>query len=195
MANQVIKAEMRTKAGKGSSRAIRRDGRLPAVVYGAKKDVTIITLDHIEIMKLLNTGAFLSSTYDVEIEGKRELVLPRDVQFHPVTDWPLHVDFLRLAKGASIAVEVPVHFINEEECPGIKVGGIINVVRHEIELLCPADNIPEFIEIDLANLELNDSVHFSSITLPEGVTPIIDDRDFTIASIAIPRGLKSDEGE
>ena len=196
MANTVIKAEMRTKAGKGSSRAIRREGRLPAVVYGAKKEVAAITVDFVDIQKLLNTGAFLSTTYDIEIDGgKKEMVLPRDVQFHPVTDWPMHIDFLRLAQDATIAIMVPVHFLNEEESPGLKGGGIINAVRHEIELDCPANNLPEAIEIDLTGLELGDSVHFSDITLPEGVTPIIDDRDFTIATIAAPSGLKSDEEE
>ena len=128
----------------------------------------MITVNHVDIMKLLNTGAFLSSTYDVEIDGKKEMVLPRDVQFHPVTDWPLHVDFLRLAKGATIAINVPVHFINEEECPGIKQGGIINAVRHDVELNCPADAIPEAITIDLTGLELGDSIHISDITLPKG---------------------------
>ncbi len=194
MANAIIKAELRTKAGKGSSRAIRREGRLPAVVYGAKKEVAAITVDFVDIQKLLNTGAFLSTTYDIEIDGgKKEMVLPRDVQFHPVTDWPMHIDFLRLAQDATIAIMVPVHFLNEEESPGLKGGGIINAVRHEIELDCPANNLPEAIEIDLTGLELGDSVHFSDITLPEGVTPIIDDRDFTIATIAAPSGLKSDE--
>lgn len=196
MANAIIKAELRTKAGKGSSRAIRREGRLPAVVYGAKKEVAAITVDFVDIQKLLNTGAFLSTTYDIEIDGgKKEMVLPRDVQFHPVTDWPMHIDFLRLAQDATIAIMVPVHFLNEEESPGLKGGGIINAVRHEIELDCPANNLPEAIEIDLTGLELGDSVHFSDITLPEGVTPIIDDRDFTIATIAAPSGLKSDEEE
>ncbi|MDA9552967.1 50S ribosomal protein L25/general stress protein Ctc [Emcibacteraceae bacterium] len=196
MANAIIKAELRTKAGKGSSRAIRREGRLPAVVYGAKKEVAAITVDFVDIQKLLNTGAFLSTTYDIEIDGgKKEMVLPRDVQFHPVRDWPMHIDFLRLAQDATIAIMVPVHFLNEEESPGLKGGGIINAVRHEIELDCPASNLPEAIEIDLTGLELGDSVHFSDITLPEGVTPIIDDRDFTIATIAAPSGLKSDEEE
>lgn len=195
MANQVIKTELRTKAGKGSSRAIRRDGRIPAVIYGAKKDVVMITVDHVSIMKLLHTGSFLSSTYDIEVEGNKEMVLPRDVQLHPVTDWPLHVDFLRLEKGATINIMVPVHFLNEEECPGIKGGGIINAVRHEIELSCPANAIPESIQIDLTGLELGDSIHISSITLPEGVKPVIDDRDFTIATIAAPSGLKGDDDD
>lgn len=194
MANAVIKAEMRTKAGKGSSRAIRREGRLPAVVYGAKKDVATITVDLVDIQKLLNTGAFLSTTYDIAIDGgKKEMVLPRDVQFHPVTDWPMHIDFLRLAQDARIAIMVPVHFLNEEESPGLKGGGIINAVRHELELDCPAHTLPESIEIDLTGLDLGDSIHFSDITLPEGVKSVIDDRDFTIATIAAPSGLKSDE--
>lgn len=193
MANAVIKAELRTKAGKGSSRAIRRDGRIPAVVYGAKKDVTMITLDHVSIMKLLNTGSFLSTTYDIQVEGKKEMVLPRDVQFHPVTDWPLHVDFLRLAQDAMIAINVSVNFLNEEESPGLKEGGIINAVRYDLELNCPANNIPESIDIDLTGLELGDSIHISDITLPDGVTPVIDDRDFTVATIAAPSALKSDE--
>lgn len=194
--NTVIEAELRTKAGKGSSRAIRREGKLPAVVYGAKKDVQPITVDRVAIQKLLNTGGFLSTTYDIVVDGgKKQMVLPRDVQFHPVSDWPLHVDFLRLADDEIIAINVPVHFINEEECPGIKQGGIINAVRHDIELACPANAIPESIEIDLTGLELGDSVHISGIKLPEGVTPVIDDRDFTIATIATPSGLKSDDEE
>ncbi|MBT6330177.1 MAG: 50S ribosomal protein L25/general stress protein Ctc, partial [Kordiimonadaceae bacterium] len=147
----------------------------------------------VSIMKLLNTGAFLSSTYDVEVDGKKEMVLPRDVHFHPVNDRPLHVDFLRLAQDAMIAINVPIHFLNEEECPGIKGGGIINAVRHDLELNCPANNIPEGIDIDLTGLELGDSIHISDITLPEGVTPVIDDRDFTVATIAAPSGLKSDD--
>jgi large subunit ribosomal protein L25 len=194
MANAVIKAEMRTKAGKGSSRAIRREGRLPAVVYGAKKEVATITVDLVDIQKLLNTGAFLSTTYDIAIDGgKKEMVLPRDVHFHPVTDWPMHIDFLRLAQDARIAIMVPVNFYNEEESPGLKGGGIINAVRHELELDCPANAIPVSIEIDLTGLDLGDSIHFSDITLPEDVESVIDDRDFTIATIAAPSGLKSDE--
>jgi large subunit ribosomal protein L25 len=194
--SKVIKAKMRTKAGKGSSRAIRREGRLPAVVYGAKQDVQPITVDRVEIQKLLNTGAFLSTTYDIVVDGgKKQLILPRDVQFHPVSDWPLHVDFLRLAEDEVIAIMVPVHVINEDDCPGIRHGGMVNIVRHEIELACPATAIPERIDIDLTGLDIGDSVHISHITLPEGVTSVIDDRDFTIATIAAPSGLKSDEDE
>ncbi|WP_138380283.1 50S ribosomal protein L25/general stress protein Ctc [Luteithermobacter gelatinilyticus] len=195
MANPVIKAELREKAGKGSSRALRRAGRIPAVIYGNKKEPVTISLDRIALVKELNTGGFLNTTYDIEVGGKKEMVLPRDVQFHPVTDWPLHVDFLRLAEDATIEVMIPVHFLNEEDCPGLRAGGVLNVVRHEVELSCPANAIPESIEIDIAKLELGESVHISHVKLPEGVTPVITDRDFTIATIAAPSGLKSAEAE
>ncbi|MFC7049620.1 50S ribosomal protein L25/general stress protein Ctc [Emcibacter nanhaiensis] len=195
MANPVLKAELREKAGKGSSRALRREGKIPAVVYGNKKDPVTVTIDRIELVKQLNTGGFLNTTYDIEVGGKKEMVLPRDVQFHPVTDWPLHVDFLRLAQDATVNINIPVHFVNEETCPGLKAGGVLNVVRHEVEFSCPANAIPEAIEIDISALELGESVHISSVKLPEGVTPVIEDRDFTIATIAAPSGLKSAEAE
>lgn len=195
MANLVIKAELRDKAGKGSSRALRREDRVPAVIYGDKKDPVSVSLSRVELMKELNKGGFLNTSFDVEVGGNKDTVLPRDVQFHPVTDWPLHVDFLRLAKGASINLMIPVHFINGEECPGIKQGGILNVVRHEIEFTCPVSAIPEAIVIDIIELDMGESVHISSVKLPEGVTPIIDDRDFTIATMAAPSALKSAEEE
>ena len=153
-----------------------------------------------EFTKLFNTGRLMSTLLDVDIDGKKHRVITRDVQVHPVTDIVLHADFLRLGKGAKIAVEVPVSFLNEETCPGLKVGGVLNVVRYTVELNCPADNIPASIELDLAEAEMNDSLHISQVALPDGVTPVIDDRDFTIATIAAPAGLKSeaadaDEGE
>ena len=191
MANLVINAELREKAGKGSSRALRRSDLIPAVIYGNKKEPVMITLKRNEIQKELNKGGFLSKTVTLKVGKNSENVLPRDVQFHPVSDWPLHVDFLRLGKGAMINIMVPVHFINQEECAGIKAGGILNVVRHEVEFSCPADAIPEFIEADIEHLELGDAVHISAITLPKGVTATIDDRDFTIATISAPSSLKS----
>lgn len=195
MANTVINAELRTKAGKGSSRAMRREGRLPAVIYGDKKDAVSISVDRVEIVKQMSTGSFLSTTYDVEVDGKKEMVIPRDVQLHPISDWPMHVDFLRLAKNATININIPVHVINEDDCPGIRQGGIVNIVRHEVEFECPANAIPESIEIDLSGAELGDSIHISAVKLPEGVTPTIDDRDFTVATISAPSGLKSAESE
>lgn len=195
MANTVLKADLRDKAGKGSSRALRREDKVPAVIYGDKKEPVMITLGYVDLWKELNKGGFLNTTFDLEVGGKKENVLPRDLQFHPVTDKVLHVDFLRLAKGATINLMIPVHFSGDEESPGIKGGGILNVVRHEIEFTCPVSAIPEAIKIDISELDLNDSIHISDITLPEGVIPVIDDRDFTIATIAAPSALKSEEEE
>jgi len=195
MANPVLKAEPRERAGKGSSRALRRQDRIPAVIYGDKKEPITVSVSRIDLFKEMNKGGFLNTSYDLEVDGKKHTVLPRDLQLHPVTDWPLHVDFLRLAKGATINIMIPVHFTGDEEAPGIKQGGVLNVVRHEVEFNVPANAIPEAIEIDISALELGESVHISSVTLPEGVTPVIDDRDFTIATIAAPSGLKSAEDE
>lgn len=191
MASPVINAELREKAGKGSSRALRREDKIPAVIYGDKKTPTLVTLNRVELVKELNRGGFMSKSYEIQVGKDKETVLPRDVQFHPVTDWPLHVDFLRLAKGASINIMIPVQFIGEEDCPGMKAGGILAVVRHEVEFNCPANAIPESIEIDISALEMNDSVHISDVKLPKDVTSVIDDRDFTIATISAPSGLKS----
>lgn len=190
-----LNAEARERVGKGSARAARRAGRVPAVIYGDKKDPVAIALARNELMKVIKRGHFMNSTIDISVGGKTERVLPRDVQLHPVTDWPIHVDFLRLSKGAKINIMVPVEFINEEESPGLKRGGVLNIVRHEIEFMCPATAIPDAITIDLTGLEINDSVHISTVTLPEGVTPVISDRDFTIATVVAPSALKSEEEE
>lgn len=190
-----LNADVRERVGKGSARAARRAGRVPAVIYGDKKPPQSISLAHNELMKVINKGHFMNSTVDVVVDGKTERVLPRDVQLHPVTDWPLHVDFLRLAKDAKINIEVPVVFINEEESPGLERGGVLNIVRHEVECMCPATAIPDQIEVDLTGLEINDSVHISSVALPEGVTPVITDRDFTIATVVAPSAMKSEEEE
>jgi len=195
MASPVMKAELREKAGKGSSRALRREDKVPAVIYGDKKEPTLVTLNRVALFKELNKGGFMNTSYEIEVGKVTETVLPRDVQFHPVTDWPLHVDFLRLAKGSSLNIMIPIHFVGEEECPGIKTGGILNVIRHEVEFSCPANAIPEAITIDISNLEMNDSIHISTINLPEGVTPVIDDRDFTIAMISAPSGLKNSDDD
>lgn len=190
-----LSASARPNAGKGAARAVRREGRVPAVIYGDKKDPETISLDFNTLTKLVNTGTFLSTLIEIEVEGKTTRVIPRDLQLDVVRDFPLHVDFLRLGKGAKIAVEVPCNFLNEEESPGLKQGGVLNVVRYTLELVCPATAIPESIDIDLTGLELGDGVHISSVTLPEGVTPTITDRDFTIATIATPAGLASSEAE
>lgn len=191
--NTQLTAQARDRAGKGVARALRREGRVPAVVYGDKKSPDLISLSHNEVTKLWNRGTFMSSLLDLEIDGKTQRVIPRDVQLDPVKDFVTHVDFLRLGKGATIAVEVPVNFVNDEESPGIKRGGILNIVRHEVELNCPAESIPESIEVDLTGTDIGDSIHISAITLPDGVTPAITDRDFTVATIAAPAALVSDE--
>jgi large subunit ribosomal protein L25 len=156
------------------------------VIYGDGKAPESITLSFNELNNNIHKGRFLSTLYNVDIDGRKERVLPRDVQFDVVTDAPLHVDFLRIGKGKKIPVMVPVHFTNEPASPGLKRGGVLNIVRHEVELLCPADEIPESIEIDLTGLEIGDGMHISSVTLPDGVVATITDRDFTIATIAAP---------
>jgi large subunit ribosomal protein L25 len=191
--NSQLTAQARDRAGKGVARALRREGRVPAVVYGDKKSPDLISLAYNEVNRLWNKGSFMSALLDLEVDGKVQRVIPRDVQLDPVKDFVTHVDFLRLGKGAKIAVEVPVNFINEEESPGIKRGGILNIVRHEVELNCPAESIPESIEIDLTGTDIGDSIHISAVKLPDGVTPSITDRDFTIATVAAPAALVSED--
>ncbi|HEY5598395.1 MAG TPA: 50S ribosomal protein L25/general stress protein Ctc [Kiloniellales bacterium] len=181
-----IPAEPRTGAGKGPARATRRAGRVPCVVYGAKQAPAMISIDPRELMRALRGGSFLATVFDVSVNGKTERVLPRDVQFDPLTDLPLHVDFLRVSPTTTVTVHIPVTFRNEAASPGLKRGGLLNVVRHEIEAHCRADAIPHHIEVDLTGLDIGDSVHISMIALPEGVRPAITGRDFTIATIAAP---------
>lgn len=188
-----LNVELRDKAGKGSARAARRDGRVPAVIYGAKKAPVMVTIKQNELIAILNRGGFLSNQFELVVDGKKERVLPRDMQLHPVTDQPLHVDFLRLSKGTQVTVEVPVHFFNEEKSPGIKRGGVLNVVRHEVELNVPATEIPGSIDVDLEGLDVGEAVKISDVALPEGCTPTITDRDFTIAAISAPSSMRSEE--
>lgn len=190
-----LSAEARERAGKGASRAMRREGRIPAVIYGDKKDPEPIHVEERELMKLLHTGHFMNSLVEIDVAGSKSRTLPKDVQLHPVTDRPLHVDFFRIGKGAKVTVDIPVSFVDQEESPGLKRGGVLNVVRYELELNCPADNIPDEIVISLEGLEIGDSVHISEVTLPEGVTPAIDDRDFTIAGVVAPSILRKEEEE
>lgn len=190
-----ISAEKRERAGKGASRALRREGRVPAVIYGDKQEAETIHVEEKALIKLLMTGSFTNSLVEVSIGKESFRTLPKDVAFHPVTDRPLHVDFLRLGKDATVDVEVPVVFINEEASPGLKRGGVLNVVRHELELICDASRIPDTIEIDVTGYEIGDSIHISSITLPEGSTSAITDRDFTIATVVAPSALKQSEDE
>ena len=190
-----LPAETRERAGKGASRALRREGRVPAVVYGGKEEPLAIHVEEKLLVKQLGTGHFLNSIVEIEVGGKKLRTLPKDVAFHPVSDRPLHADFLRLSKDSTVHVNVPVHFINEDASPGLKRGGVLNMVRHELELICEADKIPEDIRIDVTGLDIGDSIHISSVTLPKGSTSAITDRDFTIATIVAPSGLRSEEGD
>jgi len=189
-----LPAETR-RAGKGASRALRREGRVPAVVYGGKDEVLSVHVEEKELRRQLGTGHFFNSVVDVEIDGKKVRTLPKDVAFHPVSDRPLHVDFLRLAADAKVHVNVPVHFVNQEASPGLKRGGVLNVVRHELDLVCDPTAIPEDINIDVTGLEVGDSIHISHVNLPAGSASAITDRDFTIATIVAPSALKSEAGD
>lgn len=188
-------ASIRDRAGKGAARAARREGHVPAVIYGGKQDPKSIAIEWRELNKKLASGKFLASLFMVDTGEEKIRVIPRDVQYHPVTDVPMHVDFLRLLEGDVISVEVPMEFLNEKESPGLERGGTLNVVRHTVEVNAPVDAIPDHLEADLTGLEIGDGVHISDVKLPEGVTPTIGDRDFTIATIAAPSALLSEEAE
>ena len=190
-----LSAETRDRAGKGASRELRRQNRIPAVIYGNKKDAEMIHVEEKALVKLLMTGHFMNSMIEIDLGGKKQLALPKDVSFHPVSDRPTHVDFFRIAKGAKVEVNVPVVFINEEASPGLKRGGVLNVVRHELELVCEADKIPDDIQIDVTGFDVGDSIHISNVTLPAGSESKITDRDFTIATIVAPSAMKSSEGD
>ena len=179
-----LTAEVREGVGKGAARAVRRQGKVPAVIYGDKQPPIPIALGLKDLTKRLHSGGFLTHIATIEVGGEKIRVIPKDYQLDPVKDFLLHVDFLRVGEGARLTLDIPVHFINEHASPGIKRGGALNIVRHTIELYVPVDSIPEFIEVDLTGLNIGDSLHISAVTLPEGVTPTITDRDFTIATIA-----------
>jgi large subunit ribosomal protein L25 len=182
----ILNGNLRTNTGKGFARASRRAGRIPAIIYGDKQDTISIDIEEREYRKLITQSGIFSRLLDLNVDGKSNIVLTRDIQFHPVSENPLHVDFLRIGKGSTITVSIPVSFINEELSPGLKTGGVLNTVRFELELECPADNIPEKIEINLEGLVVGDSIKISTVELPDGVKPTITDRDFTIATIAAP---------
>ncbi|WP_052071711.1 50S ribosomal protein L25/general stress protein Ctc [Sphingopyxis sp. MWB1] len=190
-----LTAETRERAGKGASRELRRNGRVPAVIYGGKEEPQMIHVEEKLLMKQLMTGHFMNSVVMIEVGGKKVRTLPKDVAFHPVKDRPLHADFLRITKDAKVQVAVPVVFENEELSPGLKRGGVLNVVRHELELICDADKMPDQIVIDAAGYDVGDSIHISNVTLPTGSESAITDRDFTIATIVAPSALKSSDGD
>jgi len=186
-------AEPRDRAGKGVARATRREGRVPAVIYGGKEPPVLIALSQRDLDRRVHNPTFFTHLIEIELGGKKHRVLPRDVQLHPLKDTPMHVDFLRVGKGATIEVAVPVEFINQEASPGLKRGGVLNIVRHEIDLICPVEAIPDHITVDMTGFDVGDSVHISHVKLPANVKPSIADRDFTVATVAAPSGLKSEE--
>ena len=190
-----LSAETRERAGKGASRALRREGRVPAVVYGNNEAPLSIHVEEKVLMKMLHTGHFMNSVVMIDAGGAATRTLPKDVQFHPVTDRPVHVDFLRISEHATVTVAVPISFINEEKSKGLKRGGVLNTVRHELELVCDAAEIPEDVIVDLAGTDIGDSIHISQVTLPKGTTSAITDRDFTIATIVAPSGIKSEAAD
>lgn len=190
-----LKATARERVGKGAARELRRQGLMPAVVYGDNKPPVPVVLDYNAAAKRVFSGGFLSHVITIDVDGEPSRVIPRDYQLEPVRDRVMHVDFLRVSKTSRLTVEVPVHFENEGDSPGLKRGGVLNVVRHNVEVTAPAEEIPEAFTFDLSGLDIGDSVHISAVSLPEGVTLTISDRDFTIATIAAPSLMPTEEEE
>ncbi len=193
MANELV-AKARSGVGKGAARALRREGWIPAVIYGDKKDPLPISISYKEAMKAIFAGGFLSRVIDVDVDGEKHRVLPRDFQLDPVKDKALHVDFLRVSPRTKLNVQVAIHFQNQEASPGIKKGGVLNIVHYTLDMICPANAIPESIAVDLTGLEVGDAIHLSSITLPAGTAMRThEEEDLTIATIAAPSGLRAEE--
>ncbi|MBT6307014.1 MAG: 50S ribosomal protein L25/general stress protein Ctc [Rhodospirillaceae bacterium] len=188
----VLTAKARAKVGKGSAREARRNGSIPAVIYGDQKTPIPIVIEQKLLVRHLNTGGFFNTLFNIDVDGELNRVLPRDVQLHPVTDVPEHVDFLRVSSSTKISVEVPVEFTGEDASPGLRVGGVLNVVRYTVEVSCTPDLIPSNLVVDLSNSEVGDSLHISAVNLPEGVTATISDRDFTIATIVAPTVVREE---
>jgi large subunit ribosomal protein L25 len=187
-----LSAEPRAPAGKGAARAMRRAGRIPGIIYGDNKEPVSISLEPRELSRALANRGFFATLVDVKVDGTVHRTLPRDVQVHPATDAPLHVDFMRVGSHARVTVTVPVVFVNPEMSPGIRRGGILNIVRHGIELSCPVDNIPDQLVVELNGLEIGESIHISRLIVPEGCQPTITERDFTIASIAASSAVREE---
>ncbi|WP_265563379.1 50S ribosomal protein L25/general stress protein Ctc [Sphingomicrobium arenosum] len=187
-----LPAELREGVGKGASRALRRDGRVPAVIYGGNKEPLGIHIEAKEVTKMLQTGHFMNSVVELTVGKDKHRTLPKDVQFHPVTSRPIHIDFFRLEKGATVHVQIPVRFVDEEKSKGMTRGGVLNVVRHDLDLVCDAASIPDEIVISLAGLDIGDSIHVSAVDLPKGASNEVD-RDYTIATLVAPSAMKSQD--
>lgn len=189
---RTLNATVRGTTGTGAARGVRREGLIPGIIYGGGDAAEPIALDYRELNKLIYAGHFLTTIFEIALDGAKQRVIPRDYQLDPVKDQPLHVDFMRLKPGASLRVEVPVHFISQDICPGLKKGGTLNIVRHAIEMRVPADAIPDAIVADLGKLEINESLHISDIPLPDGCKPTLRDSNFTIVTIAPPLVVAED---
>ena len=189
----ILKATKRTITSTGQINKLRSDGLIPAILYGGKRNNLSISLKKLHLQDLIRTKTFMSKVVDLEIDGNTEKVLPKEVAYDSVSDEPLHIDFMRIVKGASLILEIPVQFINSEKSPGLKKGGVLNIVRRKVKLKCPAENIPNEIVIDLDNTEIYTSFKISSVKLPENVTPTITDRDFVIATVVAPTILVEPE--
>jgi len=189
----ILKATKRTTASAGQINKLRSDGFIPAVLYGGKKNNLNISLKKLHLQNIISTGTFMSRVFDLDIDGNSEKALPRDIAYDPVSDEPIHIDFIRVEKGSKLTLEIPVKFINAEKSPGLKKGGVLNIVRRKVELKCPTENIPNEIIADLDNIEINTSIKISSVKLPEGVVPTIADRDFVIGNVVAPTVLVEPE--
>ncbi|RKQ71235.1 large subunit ribosomal protein L25 [Litorimonas taeanensis] len=191
----VLDVEIREATGTGNSREARRNGFVPGVIYGGDEAPVTISAKFNEVLRAINTGQFLQSMIEISHDGKKQKVLTKDVQFHPVSDMPVHMDLFRVTNKTIIEVEVSVNFVGDENSPGLKEGGVLNVVRHAIEVKCPAGSIPDHIDVDISKMEIGDSIHISEVDLPKDVKPAITDRDFTIATVLASRSSKLAEGE
>jgi len=187
-----IKAVARDRAGKGAARAVRRQGQVPAVIYGAGQPAEAIALDFNQTKQLIFAGHFLTTIFEIDVDGKKTRAIPRDYQLDPVRDFPVHVDFLRLAQGQALKVVVPVHVVGQEKCPGVKRGGTLQIVEHSVELLVPSDAIPDYIEASVADLDIGSSVHLSDIKLPNGAKPTSTE-NVTLVTVVAPSGMKEEE--
>tara|TARA_Y100000590_G_scaffold436984_1_gene558155 strand:- start:1567 stop:2346 length:780 start_codon:yes stop_codon:yes gene_type:complete len=189
----ILKATKRTSTSTGQVNKLRSDGSVPAVLYGGKKNNLNISLKKLQLQDIIKTETFMSKVFDLDVDGSSEKVLPRDVAYDPLSDEPIHIDFMRIVKGSKLILQIPVKFINSDKSPGLKKGGVLNIVRRKVELKCPAENIPNEITVDLDNTEINSSLKISSVKLPEGITPTITDRDFVIATVVSPTILVEPE--
>ena len=189
----ILKATKRTSASTGQVNKLRSDGFIPAVLYGGKKDNLNISLKKLHLQNFINTETFMSKVFELDIDGNPEKALPRDIAYDPVSDEPIHIDFMRITKGSKLTLEIPVKFINSDKSPGLKKGGVLNIVRRKIELKCDAENIPEDIEVDLSGLDIGASIRISSVKLPANANLTITDRDFVVATIAAPTIVKEPE--